>query len=506
MFQRSSAGAFCPSSQQSGEYIVDRSGQLDDSCGRKRSYSFPAVVTGHLSSMVCHRIGHQAYRTSRRSVTEFSKKTGDYPSLSATDIKVIALTFQLEKEKVGIDHLQTEPKVNRVVSFTKNNKDVAVPSGLAGFYLPKKLGQPVVGVSDVIDKADTLTSENKDILSDVEDVSSETHLPGNLEPNCHSESEESEAANDSFEDAGDAGKQDEKQKIVACITGDFAMQNVMKQLGLNVLSVNGRMIRQLRTFILRCYACFKTTSIMTKMFCPNCGNKTLKKVAVSLKEDGTQQIHINARRPLTARGKRPDEEYALSSFLGSHQRKARSDALGASQQGRRLKVHTVHQRKAWSRKGGKLRHFRCQRLKEGSMLTIRFLWRTKEYPSNVEQDLLGRGMIRWLQITLQEKPPPVHPTEIRTSISPSSVVELNTTSALANYSTEAGIVIAPNTPRQGFVQVLDSDSFQYEGFSPFIMRDVNSRAAVLGIHGQETKHWMRTNPNQAKRKHSKKKK
>nr|CAD7592187.1 unnamed protein product [Timema genevievae] len=38
----------------------------------------------------------------------------------------------------------------------------------------------------------------------------------------------------------------------------------------------------------------------------------------------------------------------------------------------------------------------------------------------------------------KEKPPPVHPTEIRTSISPSSAVELNTTSALANYATEAG--------------------------------------------------------------------
>nr|CAD7267723.1 unnamed protein product [Timema shepardi] len=36
-----------------------------------------------------------------------------------------------------------------------------------------------------------------------------------------------------------------------------------------------------------------------------------------------------------------------------------------------------------------------------------------------------------------EKLPPVHPTEIRTSISPSSPVELNTTSALANYATEA---------------------------------------------------------------------
>nr|CAD7606517.1 unnamed protein product [Timema genevievae] len=34
----------------------------------------------------------------------------------------------------------------------------------------------------------------------------------------------------------------------------------------------------------------------------------------------------------------------------------------------------------------------------------------------------------------------VHPTEIQTSISPSSAVELNTSSALANYATEAGII------------------------------------------------------------------
>nr|CAD7444136.1 unnamed protein product [Timema bartmani] len=39
--------------------------------------------------------------------------------------------------------------------------------------------------------------------------------------------------------------------------------------------------------------------------------------------------------------------------------------------------------------------------------------------------------------SLLEKPPPVHPTKIRTSISPSSAVGHNTTSALANYATEA---------------------------------------------------------------------
>nr|CAD7454809.1 unnamed protein product [Timema tahoe] len=49
-------------------------------------------------------------------------------------------------------------------------------------------------------------------------------------------------------------------------------------------------------------------------------------------------------------------------------------------------------------------------------------------------DILGGN-----SMPLQEKPPPVHPTEIRTSISPSSAVELNTTSALANYATEADV-------------------------------------------------------------------
>ncbi|KAK5614117.1 hypothetical protein CRENBAI_010100 [Crenichthys baileyi] len=46
-----------------------------------------------------------------RTVTEFSKKTGDYPSLSATDIKVLALTYQLELEHVGLQHLKTEPEL-----------------------------------------------------------------------------------------------------------------------------------------------------------------------------------------------------------------------------------------------------------------------------------------------------------------------------------------------------------------------------------------------------------
>nr|CAD7440141.1 unnamed protein product [Timema bartmani] len=43
------------------------------------------------------------------------------------------------------------------------------------------------------------------------------------------------------------------------------------------------------------------------------------------------------------------------------------------------------------------------------------------------------------------KTTPVHPTEIRTSISPSSAVKLNTTSVLANYATEAGSALVDGT-------------------------------------------------------------
>nr|CAD7411053.1 unnamed protein product [Timema cristinae] len=53
------------------------------------------------------------------------------------------------------------------------------------------------------------------------------------------------------------------------------------------------------------------------------------------------------------------------------------------------------------------------------------------------------------------KTTPVHPTEIRTSISPSSAVEFNTTSALANYATEAAIELQVTLRTLGHESNLD---------------------------------------------------
>merc|ERR1712018_167278 len=71
-----------------------------------------------------------------RTVTEFSKKTGDYASLSAVDLRLIALTYQLEKQFVGDEHIQTVPR--REISFTTTKKTLEKPTEIAGFYLPKK--------------------------------------------------------------------------------------------------------------------------------------------------------------------------------------------------------------------------------------------------------------------------------------------------------------------------------------------------------------------------------
>ena len=91
---------------------------------------------------------------------------------------------------------------------------------------------------------------------------------------------------------------------MACLTNDFAMQNVLKQIGLHVLSADGVVIKVTKTWILRCYTCYFTTPKMDKQFCPKCGNKTLKRVSVTLNADGSQQIHISTRRPLSTKGKK----------------------------------------------------------------------------------------------------------------------------------------------------------------------------------------------------------
>ncbi|XP_060522560.1 RNA-binding protein NOB1 isoform X1 [Cylas formicarius] len=316
-------------------------------------------------------------------VTEFAKKTGDYPSLSATDIKVISLTYQLQKEKVGTNHLRSEPILQKPLVTTENPDPVT--SDITGFFAPNEI--------DTDNKAQQ-NSKNLDSM-----------LAENFEKLVCDDSQEQLNDLDSGNDYNESGwitpsnisvvktqlnsqLMEEKHVPVACMTTDFAMQNVLKQMNLNVAALNGHLIKQLKTYILRCYACFKTTSIMTKKFCPKCGNDTLKKVAISLDDNGEMKIHINLRRPLTARGKK-------------------------------FSLPTI--------KGGK-------------------------HPNN--------------PILVEDQPMPD-----------------NKPTRLAKTKTNP----------------LDDDYIA--GYSPFAVRDINSKSAQLGIRpGSDLKYWMKQNPNESRKK------
>lgn len=71
-----------------------------------------------------------------KHVIEFAKKTGDYLSLSAADIKVIALTYQLEKELVGEAHLRTNPVLTKTIASRDKPAELIDRAPLAGFYMP----------------------------------------------------------------------------------------------------------------------------------------------------------------------------------------------------------------------------------------------------------------------------------------------------------------------------------------------------------------------------------
>lgn len=244
---------------------------------------------------------------------EFSKKTGDYASLSGIDIKVIALTYELEIEHVGSDHLRKEPLVSKIIA-SKNKPEEFQNKNLAGFYNPKNS-------KDDCEKEKDHQNENiKDKV--IENEITEEELEKCLSKlNCDSEDNEEAREISISEHDSDFDEKDEEEysddsddgwitpanikaikqefegtphlntvPLVACMSTDFAIQNVLKQINLNIAGLNGLIVKNFRTYILRCYTCFKTTSIITKIFCPNCGNKTLKRVAVSLDENGKQVV------------------------------------------------------------------------------------------------------------------------------------------------------------------------------------------------------------------------
>ncbi|QIX01631.1 hypothetical protein AMS68_007148 [Peltaster fructicola] len=90
----------------------------------------------------------------------------------------------------------------------------------------------------------------------------------------------------------------------AVLTSDFAMQNVILQMNLNLLSASLQRVRHLKTYVLRCHACFQTTKDMNKQFCPRCGQAALTRVACSTNANGEFKLHLKKNMQWNTRGDR----------------------------------------------------------------------------------------------------------------------------------------------------------------------------------------------------------
>jgi len=222
--------------------------------------------------------------------------------LSEADIRVLALTYALEVEQNGLRRIRPAPgklspeeqeredkKNERIAKLAQETKSEEVKSQLEDLSLqePSEEHQPQASTSALPQSQDESAAQ--------EDVSGENAWEDEEEgfedvpttENTKAESEEEDEsdgdgewitpANVTLHKSRDLGlfptlpahhpdalvpkaETKSKQKTVlkvACLTGDFAMQNVALQMGLNVFGVGGQKIKEVKTWVLRCHACFK---------------------------------------------------------------------------------------------------------------------------------------------------------------------------------------------------------------------------------------------------------
>uniref|UniRef100_A0A914W4T8 RNA-binding protein NOB1 n=1 Tax=Plectus sambesii TaxID=2011161 RepID=A0A914W4T8_9BILA len=303
----------CANLQSMGENVYtleDVVAEIRDAATRQRLQVLPYEL-----------VMKQPNQESLKAVTDFAKKTGDFASLSATDLKVLALTYMLEVEHKGSDHLKTEPVVVKTIEPTL--RPLQNPKEIIGFHTPAPKPKGDGAGTEEADKDAAVSELDQEAASlSVNDSQTDAHNESSSEGSNESESDDDET--DSDEEVSDsdwitpdnlsdallkmgASEQlpsaDGDESIqVACLTTDFAMQNVLLHMGLKVISLDGLIIRRLKSYTLRCRSCFATTSVMTKKFCPRCGNDSLHRVAVTVNPDGTTQIHLSQRKLVNKRG------------------------------------------------------------------------------------------------------------------------------------------------------------------------------------------------------------
>lgn len=257
-------------------------------------------------------------------VSEFARKTGDREVLSRVDLEVIALTYEIECERNGGDWRLRRTPGQKGLNGKPPAKVEEEGKEEGG---DEKKDSADSGVEEVTTTLETTTLKdgNQDQPQDEapaapeeqEPTVSETTVPKDAAP----EDENTDSSEDDDEGwitpsnlkkrqirdeaVSETATHEQKTLQVAAISGDFALQNVLLSMNLNLLSPTSmQRIKHIKTFILRCHGCFFTTKELTKQFCPRCGKPTLTRVSCSTDSNGVFKMHFKKNMQWNTRGDR----------------------------------------------------------------------------------------------------------------------------------------------------------------------------------------------------------
>lgn len=294
-------------------------------------------------------------------VKDFARRTGDLAVLSQTDIDVLALAYEIDCEQNGGDQRlrkapgQTRPsrKVQggpskEQVDLSNVREDVSTTAmDCTDVQLASKDEEPAVSANsadgqhysnphpvnpqpDASSDAPSEEPAHEPVLtlrnltiSEIPVLDSHTNVTGGdneAEHNASIEQEQSSGSDSESDswitpsnikkhqaaDKNGATTLSGKEPImeVATLTADYAMQNVLLQIGLYLISDSLQRVRNIRTYILRCHACFEKVKDTSKQFCPRCGKPTLTRVTCSTNSKGEFQIHLKKKMQWNHRGDR----------------------------------------------------------------------------------------------------------------------------------------------------------------------------------------------------------
>ncbi|KAL1761553.1 Nin one binding Zn-ribbon like-domain-containing protein [Schizophyllum commune] len=272
-------------------------------------------------------------------VIKWAKKTGDYSVLSQADLCVIALTYALQQEEKKKTEAKVHDERDESDPREPTNPDDTIKETLED---TDPLDVTLERVTD--DLASLITTDaaaTGDVPSPASDVpaadgapTTDSPISPDAQPTAtsppHSSSPIYENPSDDDDGEGEwitpsnvglhksraldllpGGEQEPQtdEKVLAgCMTADFAMQNVILQMGLSLVGVEGKRIAKVKSWVLRCHACFKICKDQSKKFCPSCGNPTLLRASVTVSAPDTptstpaMEIHLKPNFQYRLRG------------------------------------------------------------------------------------------------------------------------------------------------------------------------------------------------------------